>query len=957
MRLPLHRCWLVLLLSALGGPVAALDPQRDPAQYQMRTWTTLDGLPSDTVSHVLELADGQLLVSSFYAPPALFDGVVFRLLRDRNGAALGSGTAVAAQTADGSLWLGSRSDGLLRRFPDGRALRITLPGVAASDDNGHAVQALLADGDAGLLIGTSSGLYRLDWRAGERTATPVGLDGEEVVSLLRDQLGALWAGTERGLLRREDDGTWRAVTEAGLAGVRIWALHQDRRGDLWVGTRGHGLLQFDGERWLTHDSRSGFPYDVVRRIDTDAQGTLWVATAGAGLVRVSGGRYDTLGAREGLGADTVWWFQFDRSGVLWAGTAGGGFSRVSDSVFRNWTPQQGLASGFHWGIYRAGDGSVYFGGNNGISRLRGGAVEALGAAGPGSATITYSFIEDRSGRLLVGTQGGLYRLDANDRLHPLVTAPQPLPVRVLFDDGESLWVAGHGVYRLQGDTLVPDPSPRLQQLGVYRMGRLAGGLWFATRDGLVLRRGDNETVIAGQDIGIVRDVWQDPAGGLWLAARGLWWKTGEAPPQPLPVPSGERPVQLHTLSADQHGGLWASTNQGLLRYPIDALLHYAGHGGEVPQPLRLTRHDGLVSSELNGGSQNAVLRDSDGSLWYPAASGVSQLHPDELARTPPALRAALIHLEANGVELPLGDAPTLPPGTQRVAVGFTALPAAHGPRAQFRYRLLPGDQRWSDAGRERQALLAGLRPGDYRFEVEAYLPDQREVSDRRVLRFHVEPAWWERTSVRLLAVLGGLGLLLALPLLHIRALRAQRRQLLAAVAEKTAALERLARTDPLTGLPNRRAFDQQLDEAWRGPTAPPLSLLAIDIDYFKPFNDHAGHPAGDRCLMQVARALQRCARHPGDLVARIGGEEFAVLLPDTSATAAHRVAERIRDELAAVAVAHPASPLGPRVTVSIGIATRTAAMPSAESLSAAADAALYAAKRAGRDRVCAAEHA
>jgi diguanylate cyclase (GGDEF)-like protein len=957
MRPPLHRCWLLLLLSGLGGPTLALDPQRDPAQYQVRTWTTLDGLPSDTVSHVLELADGQLLVSSYYAPPTLFDGVAFRPLRDREGATLGSATAVAAQTADGSLWLGSRSDGLLRRHPDGRAEHVALPHAGPAGGNGQTVQALLTEGDSALLIGTSSGLYRLDWQTGGSTAAPIGLDGEDVVCLLRDQIGALWAGSENGLLRRDGDGEWRMVEQAGLAGVRVWALHQDRRGDLWVGTRGRGLLHFDGRRWQAHDSRGGFPYDVVRRIDTDAQGTLWAATAGAGLVRVSGGRYDVLGAREGLGADTVWWFQFDRSGVLWAGTAGGGFSRVSDSAFLNWTPQQGLASGFHWGIYRAGDGSVYFGGNNGISRLRDGRTDVLGAAGPGSATITYSFIEDRAGRLLVGTQGGLYRLDAGDRLHPLVTAPEPMPVRVLFDDGESLWVAGHGAYRLQGDQLQPDPSPLLQRLGVYRMGRFNDGLWFATRDGLVLRRGRNEQLIAESDIGLGRDVWQDPAGGLWLAARGLWWKTGEAPPRPVPVPAGERAVQLHTLAADGLGGLWASTNQGLLRYPIDALLRYAEHGGEVPQPLRLTRHDGLVSSELNGGSQNAVLHDRDGSLWYPAASGVSQLRPGDLARTPPALRAALIRLEANGAELPLDAAPTLPPGTQRVAVGFTALPAAHGPRALFRYRLLPGDERWSEAGRDRHALLAGLGPGDYRFEVEAYLPDQRDISDRRVLQFRVEPAWWERASVRLPAILGGMAMLLTLPLLHIRALRQQRRQLLAAVAEKTAALERLARTDPLTGLPNRRAFDQQLDEAWRAPAEAPLSLLAIDIDYFKPFNDHAGHPAGDRCLLQVARALQRCARHPSDLVARIGGEEFAVLLPDTSPSAARLVAERIRDELAAVAVAHPASPLGSWVTVSIGLATRTSATPSAESLTAAADAALYAAKRTGRDRVCVAGQA
>jgi diguanylate cyclase (GGDEF)-like protein len=946
-----YRCVLLLLLPLAGGAALALDPQRDPAQYQLRTWTTLDGLPSDTVSHVLELADGQLLLSSYYAPPTLFDGVTFRPLHDRAGRPLASATAVAAQTADGSLWLGSRDEGLLRRHPDGRGERVALPGADAARLGERAVQALLVDGEHALLIGTGFGLFRLDWQADGNRAEALGLAGEDVVCLLRDQAGTLWAGTERGLRRQDADGQWQPVAGAGLEGVRIWALHQDRRGQLWVGTRGRGLLRFDGQAWHSYDSRSGFPYDVVRRIDQDAQGTIWAATAGAGLVRVRGGRFDRLGAREGLGADTVWWTLFDRSGVLWAGTAGGGFTRVADSPFLNWSPQQGLASGFHWGIYRAADGSVYFAGNNGISRLRDGRMEVLGAAGPGSATVTYSFIEDAAGRLLVGTQGGLFQLGTDDRLRPLAGVDPPVVVRSLFRDGDTLWVGGGGLYRLLGERLVADPSPLLQDTSVHRMGRSNGALWFASGRGLVWREAGADRLLAGPELGLVRDVWQDATGSLWLAARGLWWKTGAGAPQPVPPPAGERAVQLHTLAADRHGGLWASTNQGLLRYAIDELLRYSRHGGEPPQPRRLNRHDGLVSSELNGGSQNAVLRDADGSLWYPAASGVSRLLPDTLARAAPSLRAAVIHLEANGIGLPVDGLPELPAGTRRVAVGFTALPAAHGPRALFRYRLLPGDARWTDAGRERQALLAGLGPGEYRFEVEAYLPDQREVSDRQRLLFRIQPAWWERDALRIPAILGGLALLLALPLLHIRALRAQRRQLLAAVEEKTRALERLARTDPLTGLPNRRAFDPQLDAAWAADAAAPLALLALDIDYFKPYNDHAGHPAGDRCLVQVARVLQRCARHPSDLVARIGGEEFAVLLPDTSREAARLVAERIRDELAAVAIAHPASPLGGRVTVSIGLATRQPGMASADALTAAADEALYAAKRGGRDRV------
>ena len=196
----------------------------------------------------------------------------------------------------------------------------------------------------------------------------------------------------------------------------------------------------------------------------------------------------------------------------------------------------------------------------------------------------------------------------------------------------------------------------------------------------------------------------------------------------------------------------------------------------------------------------------------------------------------------------------------------------------------------------------------------------------------------------------------ALPLLHIRALRRQRAELWAEVGDKTAALEKLARTDALTGLPNRRAFDQALAQQWAA-NGRPLSLLMIDIDHFKSYNDTLGHPAGDRCLSTVGRLLAGAARHPADMAARIGGEEFAILLPGTSMEAARTVAQRIRDELQQRGLPHPASPIGPLLTVSIGIAQKTAKMADPEALTDVADHALYEAKHWGRNQIVLAEPA
>lgn len=167
-------------------------------------------------------------------------------------------------------------------------------------------------------------------------------------------------------------------------------------------------------------------------------------------------------------------------------------------------------------------------------------------------------------------------------------------------------------------------------------------------------------------------------------------------------------------------------------------------------------------------------------------------------------------------------------------------------------------------------------------------------------------------------------------------------------------LGRLSETDSLTGLGNRRRFDRFLEQEWRASrrrrTA--LSLLLIDVDFFKPYNDGYGHPAGDRCLQRIGGVLAGFARRPRDLSARYGGEEFALILGDTEETEALRNAERLRRAIYALALPHGYSRVADRVTVSIGTATLIASPAhSIDDLLRLADEALYEAKHQGRNRV------
>lgn len=167
-------------------------------------------------------------------------------------------------------------------------------------------------------------------------------------------------------------------------------------------------------------------------------------------------------------------------------------------------------------------------------------------------------------------------------------------------------------------------------------------------------------------------------------------------------------------------------------------------------------------------------------------------------------------------------------------------------------------------------------------------------------------------------------------------------------------LERISGIDSLTGLANRRTMDAYLEREWRRlkRLGLPLSVLLFDVDYFKAYNDHYGHPSGDKCLQQVAATLSGIVQRSGDLVVRYGGEEFVILLSGTGAEDAVRIAEQARLKVQALAIRHAYSDVLPQITLSAGVASAVPdSLDNTRALLRLADEGLYAAKRHGRNRV------
>jgi diguanylate cyclase (GGDEF)-like protein len=378
--------------------------------------------------------------------------------------------------------------------------------------------------------------------------------------------------------------------------------------------------------------------------------------------------------------------------------------------------------------------------------------------------------------------------------------------------------------------------------------------------------------------------------------------------------------------------------------------------------------DGMESSECNGGNQPAGIRTRNGRLWFATLKGAVVVDPERLSTNavPPPVQLEEVIVDKRRLE-PVRDA-RIPPGSGALEFHYAGLSFLAPQKVRFRYRLEGFDKEWVDAGTRRAAYYTNTPPGRYRFHVIACNNDgvwnEKGATFSFTLAPHVYQTRWffSICAGALLFLVTGLYRLRIQNLTHrrselVRLVGERTRQLEEAntrLAQANRALRRLSSQDGLTGIANRRQFDEVLDLEWRRAyrAQAPISLLMIDIDHFKAFNDAHGHQRGDDYLKAGAAALRDGLNRPGDLVARYGGEEFVVILPATDEAGANACSERLRESVASIEIPHdrPGTPL--RATVSIGVAT---AWPregsSSATLIAAADEALYRAKSEGRNRV------
>ncbi len=958
-------------------PVSALDPAKLLSQYTHQAWKAEEGLPQSYVKAITQTKDGYLWLGT-EGGLARFDGVRFAVFDDRNVPALrGNDVLALCATADGGLWIGLRGGGAVR-FRSG-SFTVFAKGDGLPSD---VVRSIYEDSRGRLWIGTDAGAVRLDGRRFVPAYPAAPEQDPDTVMAIAESGGDLWFGTYGSGLRRLRDGKLTTFDHRdGLPSDLIRCLYVDRDGGLWIGTRGGGFGELRANRFTPY-SAPGSNWATIGTggIKRDRDGNLWVGAVGGGLLRLqAGARSAAYTKKDGLASDVVDCVFEDREGILWVGTEGEGLHSFKDGKVTPFGPVEGLSGNDVFPIFEDHQRTLWFGSRDGgLSALAAGRVTAFTKKQGLSSDVVKSLAEDRSGNLWIGTDGGgLDRLrDGHVRHYGKAEGLSDNRVIALLSDHRGdLWIGtyGGGLDQMRDGKIsalgTRDglSSPSVLSLTEDR----DGSLWIGTDGGgLNALRNGAFTVLTTKD-GLANDVvqaiHQDAQGVLWIGTAGGLSRFHDGKFTSYTWKTGLLDDSIYQILEDDQDNLWMSCNKGIFRVSKKQLDDVAQGRARSVTSVSFGTADGMKSSECNGSSQPAGWKTRDGALWFPTTEGAVRIDPRRLPANPLPPPVAIEDVLINRRRYAPSGELRIPPGGGEIEIHYAALSMLDPKKVLFRYRLSGFDSSWVEPGVRRVAYYTNTPPGRYRFEVVACNNDGVWNEAGASLDVYLEPhfyqTYWFFAFCALVAVLGAV----AGHKIRVRTLTRRKYELTRQVAERTLQLEeandilrQLSAQDGLTGLSNRRHFDEALNREWRRAlrSREALSLLMIDIDGFKAYNDCYGHQQGDECLKSVAAAMRSALKRSGDLCARYGGEEFAVILPETDLEGAARVAEALRTVVDGLQIPHRDGPVAPYVTVSIGAhCVHPSEAETPASLVVRADMALYMAKESGRNRVCVADPA
>jgi diguanylate cyclase (GGDEF)-like protein len=788
----------------------------------------------------------------------------------------------------------------------------------------------------------------------------------DVRALYFDSAATLWIGSADGLVTWKSGQPWEARQALPVLAKRVTDIDEDRAGDLWISTRTSGLLRWDREqrqfqsyRHRAEDTHS-LNSDAINTTMRDRSGTMWVGSLTDGVSRANLGNH--------------------------------GFERF---VPRDIDPDFVKSSNFVRSVAAAADNRLWLALDDGLALFDPAKREMVRSyqadnkrPGALSSNVIYSMYQAPEGTLWVGTSEGLNRLDQPDGAFKVIhfgSKTTDFINSIAPGRGGVLWLAT-GTALLRYDTATgavqshahdpKDPDSRSVNGATTVLEDSAGRVWsgeFYRGGGLDMRDPasgkfrhfrldpDNPASLSSDR---VSSLHQDGDGSLWVGtSKGLnhitQLKDGSFHVKRIGEKSELGTRLIEAIRSDKNAMIWVTTAAGMSK--IDPVSNTV---------TEYSVEDGLTEGFYMDSAANAA----NGLLYFGSSSGITAVNPaiHSSASRPPQLAITDIRVlnRSLGGRNPPEEVTlegtltqprslTLPWSANTISIEFAALHFAEPRRNAYTYWLEGFDKVpvQADAGHP-VATYTNLAPGKYRFHLQGANNKGVASRDEIVLPITITPpawqTWWARSAVAVLALaLAGL-----LYRWGVRRLTRRARHLEALLSERTDALKaaqhklaNLSATDTLTGIANRRCFDDQLAREWRRAAREDKTVAAglVELDNFSAYTEHNGQQAADEAMRRLAQALSGSVQRAGDLVARYGATQFAFLAPGTNGAEAMLMAHRMEAAVRALGLANAKS--GSVMSISVGVAALPADPDgSADDLMLATDQALYRARAAGGRR-------
>lgn len=947
-------------------------------QYHFDSWTTDNGLPQNGVRDITQTPDGYLWFTTFDGL-VRFDGVRFTTFGKGNTKGIINNRFTNLfSDKNGTLYASTMEDGILTIYQNGVFSSYTSDQVPGdyirkidADRNGEP-RFLILDKKADL-----DSIYYL--RDGKFVLNET-IDKNNIIVEYQGKSGTLWT-IEKDKIRKLRDGKETVFSYKVGKYDSTLNVFEDSFEELWIG--GQKLTHIKNDKIESFDDKDGFTFDAnFHTFWQESDGSVWFAnggqtTSGIGLVSYKNGIFSHFGAESGLSNSSIYGILKDREGTIWVGT-NKGLNRLRKDVIKTYSTNEGLTTSEIYPLYRDSKDDIWIGTINGLITYRNGKFEDVNlrqtrqdvsdhTKWKNGKMAVQSILEDSKGKMWIGVSGGIF-ISQNGQTEMLPESESHHTYSIKEDKAGNIWAATNkGILRLNDYKVKAfyskkDGLPNDNMTVIHEDSK--GRLWFGVLGGLTeFKDGKfiNYTVKEGLAGNYIRSIYEDADGTLWIGTydEGLSrFKDGRF--FSFKAEDGLYNNGVFAIEEDRRGNFWISSNNGIYRVKRQVLNDFADGKISKINSIGYGKEDGMLNSECNGGRQPASLTDKDGKFWFPTQDGVVVVDP-ELERNntmPPSVVIESATVEREAVDIKNGL--VIEPGQKNVEIKFTGISLIKSDQVKFKYKLEGHDTDWIDGDTRRTAHYSYLPPGNYQFHVKAANSDGIWNEQGATINLELKPFFYQTQWFYLLCItIVALGLLAAWKI-SVYQFKARERHLAKLVDEKTEELKKaneelqqLANSDGLTGVGNRRLFEEFLADEWlraiRFKTE--ISMILLDIDHFKLFNDTYGHQAGDKCLKKVADALRKTTNRPTDIVARYGGEEFAFILGRTDSKGALSIAEKAIEAVRNLYISHNSS-TGDSLTISIGVATMFAEVGVSESeLIKAADDALYQAKENGRNRI------